>query len=262
MRLQFFSIIMMMIFSLNIQASVTHEQFNKIQSNLLKLYSKSVADLNGQFDIVIKADGAIPQALSRKTSEGVWQIEVYQSMLDLERQSIQTLGMMLCHEVGHFLGGEAYVVGRQLTPAVRSRAPKKMSCEGQADFFSTSVCFRKLADLVPELRNFKEEESDLSNECYLSYKQQDDIDTCLSGLKTAQNLSLVYEDVLVKMGFPTQFQNRFDNTVTDRTLNYVGEYPTLECHYQTLIHGLLCPKNNDDKCIDPRWTRPLCWFNH
>lgn len=243
-------------------ASVELPQFQKMRAALVDLYTLEVEGKGARFEIVLTDKDKIPQALSRKTSEGVWQIEVYQSMLDLKSQSIQTLGMMLCHEVGHFLGGEPYVIGRQLTPAVRQRAPKQMSCEGEADYFSTSVCFRKLAKLVAELKLEKAFEGELNNECYLSFSTNGDREICLSGLKIARDLAIVYQDILTVMGFPTTFQNRFDPSVSDRTLNYVGEYPTLECRYQTLVHGLLCAEKENGECLDPRWMRPLCWFSH
>ena len=242
-------------------ASVELPQFQKLRAALVDLHTHEVEAKGSRFEIVLTDKDKIPQALSRKTSEGVWQIEIYQSMLDLKSQSIQTLGMMLCHEVGHFLGGEPYVIGRQLTPAVRQRAPKQMSCEGEADYFSTATCFRKLAELVSELKTKSAVESELSNECFLSFHTQSDREICLSGLKIARDLATVYQEVLTVMGFPTTFQNRFDSTITDRTLNYVGEYPSLECRYQTLVHGLLCAEKEEGECLDPRWMRPLCWFN-
>lgn len=241
-------------------AAVELSDFNKIKAGLINLYSSEFNQKGGNLEILITDKDKIPQALSRKTTEGLWQIEVYQSMLNLENQSMQTLAMMLCHEVGHFLGEAPYVIGRQMTAAVRQRAPKKMSCEGQADFYSTSQCFRKLAKIVPELNIKTDLTNPLSEECFHSFKSESDVASCLSGVQIAKKLAYVYQDVLGLMGIPTHFQNRFDDSVTERTLNYVGEYPELECRYQTIIHGLLCSEVLDGECVDSKWARPLCWF--
>jgi hypothetical protein len=241
-------------------AAVSKSDFNKVTKGLINLYSAEFGLRGGTLEIIPNNTDTTPQALSRKTSEGLWQIEVYQGMLDLEHQSIQTLGMMLCHEVGHFLGDGPYVIGHSITAAVRQRAPKKMSCEGQADFYSTSQCFRKLQRIVPVLNSTTDSNDTLSTECSHSFKNKDDIDACLSGLKTAKDLAYVYQDALGKIGIPTSFQNSFSDSITDRTLNYVDEYPTLECRYQTLVHGLLCAEVVDGECVDSKWARPLCWF--
>ena len=260
MKYNFIVIIFILLNSSTVFAKVKQNQFEKIRDVFITTYTQEFQSKGGTLDITSNHSSSSPQILSRKTVEGKWQIEIYQSMLDLELQTIPTLTMMLCHEIGHFLGEGPYVIGRPLSAAVRQRAPKKMSNEGQADFYSTSQCFRNLQKIIPELNLTPSLNLVLTEQCYNSYKIKDDIDSCLSGLQTARDLALVYQEAMNKIGIPTSFQETFSNEITERTLNFVDEYPTLECRYQTLVHGILCADVSNGECVDSKWSRPQCWF--
>lgn len=240
------------------QASIDLKSLEAIQNNLKSIYQSQFADRGAELKFDLKTNSEVPNAYARKDGK-YWIIEVTEPLLKIDRQNPRTLALMLCHEIGHFLGGEPFVVGRQLTPAVRTRAPKEMSCEGQADYFASATCFRELTKKMPELL-IETEDGALTNECYLSFTDRESIEACRTGIQEARELSFVYEEMNQRLGVPMIFQDRFDNAKADRTLNYVGEYPTLECRYQTMVMGMLCPEFQDGDCLDLRFQKPSCWF--
>lgn len=203
-----------------------------------------------------------PHAMARKVSERDWQIEMDQSMHDLTALNPATMALILCHEVGHFLGGAPYVVGRPLTAAVTSRAPKKMSCEGQADYFAATSCFHRIVKSVPALEAAPEVslDHDLARQCESAYAHPRDQKICRIGLRASSELATIYATTLRAMDMPSSFVERFSHEVTDRTLNYVGEYPDLSCRYQTMAHGMLCNETVEGECRNSAWVRPSCWF--
>lgn len=243
-------------------ASVNKLDYLKLTTALSSIYEKRIAEKSGQLKFTLKDSDQAPNAYATKNADGPWEVIVISSLLALNEQTTASLGIILCHEVGHFLGGEPYVVGVQLTPAVRSRAPKKMSCEGQADYFATSECIKALAIRIPDL--FRDNKGLLnpmtSQYCEESYVELKDIHLCKETLVASYQATIVYQKIMEELNVPATFFGKIDNESTDRTLNYVGEYPSLDCRYETFITGTLCSRLKGNVCNDLKWTRPACWF--
>lgn len=66
---------------------------------------------------------------------GVWKIEVFGGLLNHPKLDDDELTLVLCHELGHHLGGNP----------TASRLGWS-ACEGQADYWSASVCANLLRD--------------------------------------------------------------------------------------------------------------------
>lgn len=244
------------------QASIDRADYFKLTSALEGTYAEQIRSLGGHLKFTLKEMKASPNAFAAKRADGTWEVTVIESLLTLEEQTKSTLGIILCHELGHFLGGEPYVVGIQLTPAVRSRAPKKMSCEGQADYFATSECIKTLARKLPDL--FSDNKGLLNplmaQECDQNFENKEDKNRCRETVIASHQTVLVYQKMLREMNVPESFFGRTNNDQSDRVLNSVGEYPSLDCRYETFINGTLCSGLSENECHDAKWARPACWF--
>ena len=236
------------------QASVGKADYHKLTQTLDSVYSEQIRSLGGNLKFTLK-ETALPNAFAAKQTDGTWEVTVTDSLLSLEEQTKSTLAIILCHEVGHFLGGEPYVVGIQLTPAVRSRAPKKMSCEGQADYFATSECLKTLTQKIPNL--FSDNRGILNP---LIAQECNQNEACLESMAASHQTVLVYQRILKEMNIAEGFFGRLNNDRTDRVLNSVGEYPSLDCRYETFVNGTLCSGLSENECLDAKWARPACWF--
>lgn len=244
-------------------ASVDKADYLKITNALSSLYSQKIADQGGRLKFVLSETDGVPNAYAAKRSEGNWEITVISSFLSLSHQTPPTLGIILCHEIGHFLGGKPYVVGKQMTAAVRAWAPKKMSVEGQADYFATSECIKSLEKKLPDL--FVNNKGLLNlpsaQECQRSYTNEKEIKVCNEILTASYQTILVYQQILDQLQIPSTFFAKLENSSSERTLDYVGEYPELDCRYETFIKGTLCSSLNVNECDDSKWARPACWFH-
>lgn len=238
------------------------DPFITISTAIKSIFAYELSSHNAQLVFKLIEAKKYPNAMARKKSETDWEIEMDQSMLELTSNNLATLVMILCHETGHFIGGQPYVVGRQLTPAVMSRAPKKMSCEGQADYFAAAQCFHRVIKEMPQLLDILPESRDLglSQKCDESYQSEVDRRVCRIGIRASAELTEIYQHTLARMDMPQIFLHRFSSEMTDRTLNYVGEYPSLDCRFQTMSHGVLCNELRGGECLDSQWMRPACWF--
>lgn len=245
-------------------ASVDKFDYLKVINALNSIYAEKIADQGGHLKFVLSETPGAPNAYAAKKAEGSWEITVISSFLSLSHQTVPTLGIILCHEVGHFLGGKPYVVGKQLTAAVRAWAPKKMSVEGQADYFATSECIKNLAKKIPDLfiNNKGLLNIPSTQECHRSYTSEQEIKLCNDILTATHQTILVYQQILEQLNIPSIFFSRIENATSERTLDLVGEYPELDCRYETFIKGTLCSSLNVNECDDLKWGRPACWFSN
>lgn len=132
------------VLSFKIQAACLPESFDsslEINSSLLTPVMEEHAvsfeermekTLARDWDIVIKLNPLNPRVNAEITKEGrAAIIEVWGGMIHHPRMNERVFVLLLCHEVGHLLGG----------PPLKSRLGWS-STEGQADYFSTRQCAR------------------------------------------------------------------------------------------------------------------------
>lgn len=165
---------------------------------------------------------------------------------------------ILCHELGHYMGG--------MPKKLRGDTTRKSwsSAEGQADYFATSKC-------LPEF--FK---GDKSNEDFADTLNKENVDDlfhlcsdslCMRVVHASLEMTKVFASIKKYSNFPN-LQKR-DNSVVSAT-NFT--HPNLQCRLDTLVNGILCDaditeqfSDNDPRvgaCVgEVRGTRPRCWYN-
>lgn len=169
---------------------------------------------------------------------------------------------VLCHELGHHLGG----------------FPKKMtnrwsSAEGQADYFSTTKCLKEFWGNVDNKSalNGVAIPAKVKEECTLSYgSNEKDYFLCLRSSLAGKSIALLIQDLdhdIIEPLFETP-----DETVLKNTNE---SYSFSQCRLDTLFNGALCTKSyqiafsDSDETIgachpllgDTRGVRPACWFH-
>jgi hypothetical protein len=163
---------------------------------------------------------------------------------------------VLCHEVGHFMGG-APKIHRGNTDLL-----SWSSAEGEADYFAAAKCLKDLFSDDQEneaviLALPAERQRVLGEKCS-SYQ-------CMRILEAAQSVTNVFAAVTPFSATPDL--ETTDSTSTEATL-YI--HPTPQCRLDTFVHGALCsvPSTvvidnvNPAKgaCTDEQGGRPSCWF--
>lgn len=197
-------------------------------------------------------------------------IIVNQGLLASPRLTPDSLRIIICHELGHLFGGAP----RRNVPVgwdgpVAQDGLSYFSSEGQADYYATAVCFRKLVEQAegtsaikspqmervgPELRRkcSKEKGKALSaSELNLCYR------AALGGLDF---LTLGFD-------FPISCEHE-DQSVAKKLVR--DFYPNRQCRLDTMIRGAHCKEElphtlsfnnmNKNECKNPEALRPPCWF--
>lgn len=212
-------------------AAITHPQANTVIDQLLKLQQEEVSLRGPEIRLEIIKSKKMSASSKWKKRNKIGLIQLSEQILQAASTDEVVLALILCHEMGHFLGGEPFVrVNQPAINTVSFRNPyPNMSVEGQADFYSTNVCIKKYA-----------RENALAEDIlYASF------------IKTIS----LYRDILHEQTNTNLLLPSIDtpsNYVTNRTLDAVHEYPSLQCRLDTLISGLQQIEGSED--------RPLCWF--
>lgn len=162
----------------------------------------------------------------RKDQGRTWHVFVYDGILRLPYATEDLISAVLCHEVGHHLGGYPF------------KENAWAAAEGQADYFAMQVCLPELFALEPQ-RNA--EYRDLAPEvlkrlCNQSFADQSRRDICYREAVVIETL-LKYEgnDGKVKLSLTKK-----DPLVVETT-NLL--HPSAQCRIDTSVSGVLCNLN-------------------
>ncbi len=194
-----------------------------------------------------------------------WIITLKGGLFKSKKVDEEILSMILCHELGHHIGGDPYKF-----PEEHERG--WISVEGQSDYFAANICGKTWF-------RFKD------NELYIKNKK---ITSTMKLGCREQNLSSSDNAMCLRMSYLSAKMSKFmaalsrgrrgqreptpkletpDSSVVSRTLI---KHPKSQCRIDTYFQGALCkkifiaPDSNNLNCLDylSRFSgaRPRCWF--
>ncbi|MFP5385886.1 MAG: hypothetical protein ACLGHN_07380 [Bacteriovoracia bacterium] len=187
-------------------------------------------------------------------------------LLESKRLTPDGLRMVICHELGHLFGGAPRRnVPMEWDGPVAPDGMSFMTSEGQADYYASLVCFRKMLEIEspgssrpdfsrvgPRLRRKCQEEAGHEGQ---------ELTSCLrAGLAGEDFLKLVFE-------FPISCE-KFDDSIAPVLIRDV--YPGRQCRLDTILSGALCSENQPmvqdfdlnekNSCGQNYAERPRCWY--
>ncbi len=216
--------------SLNVHASMEGELMRPTGTKLPKARFHAVIKvLETEFQAMAGASGRKLEFLTDYNEDWAqafarrWetdQVIVYGGASGLKGGSEDSFALILCHEVGHLYGGMPF-----------SDEHNKLSVEGQADFWSTRECFKRIVGKLT---------ARAASETSMKYCKGDDV--CARTIDAALVVTAFYADnrSLVHPKIETPDESIAENI--NRT------HPLPQCRFDTLKAGL------------EFLTRPLCWF--
>ncbi len=236
-------------------AAITQEQYYQAQNLIKKAY---LEDLKKEdISLVIYDFWNNSGLVTASNAYRVISLQVSGDYAQRKAITFDGFVLILCHELGHAVS---------YAPASYFDEQTKLgsSYEGQADYFSTLKCFKKV---------FKNEKKTINNnllppqivdDCKKIYPQQDGFNLCKRGMLASmsfietlghvdQTFSLVNKDPEI-----SDFSNPF--------------HPDDQCRLDTLKAGLLCSIDEELSMFNalqgachskrnPIAARPACWFD-
>lgn len=176
--------------------------------------------------------------------------------------SVDSLALAVCHELGHFFGGAP----RKL---LSNNAKSWSSVEGQADYFASAKCLKRIFSNRSENRAaFLANPLSLQNEIRKACNNFQ----CARIVAAAWYLTKTIEEVERKRPFISL--SKKDLSIVSR---YVEGHPDNQCRLDTFVAGAVCNVSVDEEfdpydmsagaCVsdglDPqeaKAARPRCWF--
>ena len=166
----------------------------------------------------------------------------------------------LCHELGHHLGGYP-----------KKSTNKWSSAEGQADYYATMKCLRRIWEKADNKTaiGYQEVPLALKTECAKTHSSEAGRDLCHRMGLAGRSVALMIQD-LDHDSLTPKFET--PEREVARVMNY--QHPFSQCRLDTFFQGAICPasesvefSNSDEtqgachkKFGDERGLRPRCWF--
>ena len=238
---------------------MTEEKFHAIVKRVSDLYAPIVESKGATLNMVNDWEDGTVNAYADQAGK-VWSVHMFGG---LARHSLVTddgfMGVV-CHETGHHLGGAPKYGG----------GSDWASNEGQADYFATLKCLRRVLENDDNIAIVAKMNIDAEAvaKCDLVYKSASEVALCqrvaMAGKSLASLLGSLGGNKNVSFTTP-------DKKVVKRTND---NHPQAQCRLDTYFSGTLCDKaiSEEVSSTDPIpgtcikkdgytvGTRPLCWY--
>jgi len=241
---------------------LTEEQFNSVIDKVETLYAPIVAQHGG--NLVVSrgwTDGTV-NAYAQQIGK-TWKVSMFGGLARHETITEDGFALVVCHELGHHIGGAPRKVSPWSSPWA--------SNEGQADYFATLKCLRKVwnnDDNDAIIRNM-EIPAALSKACSAQHLWSQDFAMCVRGGMAGMSVSRLFK-ALRSASVEPKFDTPDPKVVTKTDDNH----PAYQCRLDTYFQGALCEASmNEDVSASSEVTgtchgslghtnglRPLCWF--
>lgn len=247
--------------------TIDEASFNSVISKAEKYYGPIFEEkYDAKLKVVKKWEDSTVNAYAKQSGK-TWEVHMFGGLARDEEVTEDGFLGVVCHEIGHHIGG----------------APKKKSWygtrwasnEGQADYFATTKCLKRIFKDEHEknLQIYKEskrtEDREIARKgCQEVYKSEAEIALCyrsaLAGESLARLLGKLRGNPEVRFGEPS-------SEVVETTDH---NHPQAQCRLDTYLQGSLCDKDyslfpdDEDAAIGfctskdnyEVGLRPLCWF--
>ena len=264
---------MMSFFDEEPKPGLTKEEFDQVIDSVTDVYKDIVKDdHDAELNVRRHWENDQINAFASRSGNN-YNVDMFGGMARHPLMSPDSFGLVMCHEVGHHIGG---------APLKRSFFSSWASNEGQADYFASLKCMRKV--LIGQDHEKVLEEEDVPTEvisaCETSFPKPADNASRESGATEEQlicqrlsvaakrlgNLSNELRGVDEEAKFLTPDENEV--TRTD------DNHPAGQCRLDSYYQGALCTVSHeidvdsDDALIGTCnraegfevGLRPLCWY--
>lgn len=250
-------------------SNMTEARFKQIIDSVVVFYKPIVSAHGAKLNVDYNWNDPTVNAYARQDGNE-WNIAMFGGLARRPEVTDDGFALVVCHELGHHLGGFSFYPGGDWA-----------SSEGQADYFSTQACAKKVfAGSAPQLAKYKALISKRAiSRCDSVYTDTEQKAVCYR--TAAAGISLA--NLLAKIsGERTPNPESYDPVVVRRT---VPSHPRAQCRLDTYLAGAVCTKLFRDDLIPGRFNprgqdtfsaqaeaftyscsgtsfgaRPLCWF--
>ncbi len=239
--------------------SISQEQFNSVIDQVEELYTPIVAEYGGKLKVVRKWTDGTVNAYAEQ-SDNIWSVSMFGGLARHKSITPDGFALVVCHEIGHHIGG-----------APRYAGDDWASNEGQADYFATLKCLRRIwqsEDNAAAIKNLNVPQH-LIESCDKNWTSESDRALCIRGGMAGDSVARLFA-ALSYSSKPAQFHTPDPKKVTATNDNH----PATQCRLDTYFQGALCEVSFNEEigqedevsgvCHGSNGytsgLRPRCWF--
>jgi len=241
---------------------LTEEQFNNVITKVITEYEPVIKSLGAELVVERNWTDATVNAYAMQSGKK-WTVAMFGGLARHQAITEDGFALVVCHELGHHIGGAPKKAGQWASPWA--------SNEGQADYFATLKCLRKVwlnDDNRSIVSSMKLPEA-LIRSCGSSWVWNNDFDMCLRLGMAGDSVAQLFAG-LRGQSTPAKFDTPDPKVVTKTDDNH----PATQCRLDTYLQGALCTADYRED-VSPKeevtgtchaklgydyGLRPLCWF--
>lgn len=242
---------------------MTEAKFNQIIDKVVAIYQPIVTGMGGKLNVVRNWDDGTVNAYAQRSGRN-WSVSMFGGLARHEAITDDGFALVICHEIGHHIGGAPKKAGWFSTWA---------SNEGQADYFATLKCLRRVfraeAETTAQIVKGMTIPTEVVSKCAEQFTADIDQQICQRGAMAGMSTAKLFQALRNSTTAP-------DFTTPDAEV--VGktddQHPATQCRLDTYYSGALCQidenqdVDQDDEAVgvcyrksgDTTGVRPLCWF--
>jgi hypothetical protein len=241
-------------------SNVTEADFNEVINTLHRIYAP-VVKKKANVELVMKADwhsGVVNAYATREVD--TWSVHIAGGIARSKGMTKDSLALVVCHELGHHLGGAPRTFLFDGWP----------SAEGQADYWASSKCLKKYYAEVEMIEDIAQDENlpeKVLADCRNTYQSTVRMNICLRSMLATVHFSN-FLNTLPTSRWITSITGK-DNRVVKGT--NTNDYPRPQCRIDTLYQGSLCTVDANAETSETNrllghcnegevGTRPICWY--
>lgn len=252
----------------NLEAAggITEAQFNAVIDRALEHYAPIFEQFGATLTVERLWSDSTVNASAEQPTASLWRVNMYGGLARRPEVTEDGFAMVLCHEIGHHLGGY---------PFVQAWAAD----EGQSDLYATGACAFKIfqANFSLSQKAVSALPDTLKSKCDANHAADVDRDICYRAIVAGKSLA----DLLGALGGTSVGYETPDASTVSRT-NHA--HPAAQCRFDTYAAGAYCGASKwdhalipgkemddhnsveaqteayDHSCESGDGARPRCWF--
>lgn len=226
------------------QSGLTEAQFNKVIDKVSQALEPSVRLHGGNLSVKrLWSNGTVNASSSHLF--GQWYVLMYGGLARRPEVTEDGFALVMCHEMGHHLGGFPFY----------GFMSRWAASEGEADYFATDVCLKKLwaDDKVENAKSRFNVDPYVKQKCDTSWKDEDSQNLCYRSANASVSLGRLLQTLkhsgMASSQIPELHFHTPDSTHVQKTN---VSYPSNQCRLDTYFAGSLCTANFDLNVIPGR----------
>ncbi len=219
-------------------SNTTEEEFRRVIRELQAIYAPIATMHGGKLSISGEWKSETLNAGAAQMF-GNWQVKITGGLARRPELTTDAFTLILCHELGHHFGG--FAIGPAQNPMEKPWAAN----EGQADYFATQVCAKKIwgGDQAKNAEFRRNVSPKIQSRCDPVWENREDQDLCYRVLTAVESLTATMA-VLMKKPIPDL--DTPDVSVVEKTSH---KHPQPQCRMDTAKEGALCLSLFNDSVI-------------